>query len=163
MADPNRYQPTLDNIANDLRRWHQNVYVRSTGVDHLYTRDLILASDRLEDMIEDIGAEEAYVRLKIGQVAAIGTRITSAPMQMLYALPAEAVPYAVVALDHVEPLHWVEAGRRVYERHFGNGVISFTARQLAVVLNDGANLSISALHEKPDYWSFEKPGINVGR
>ena len=157
MINPNRHQPTLDNITNDLRRWHQNIHIRNTEVAQLYTRDLVIASDDLKVLIKEIRLEASYIRLKIGEVAAIGTRITSAPMDMVYALPAQAVPHAVIALDHVEELHWSEYGRRMRERHFGNGVLSFTARQLAVALNDGAHMSIRFLDDKPGYWSFEEP------
>jgi hypothetical protein len=155
MTNANRHTPLLDSIAKDLRRWHAHRTEIGTLAEPIYTRDLISASESLENLVEDI--EDAYVRLTIGATAVLGVRVESAPMQSLYVSSREAVPYSVIALDHAMQLRSYEHGKRMFERHFGNRAIYFSARQLGAALDNGASLTIDDNANKPDYWSFERP------
>lgn len=158
MIEASSHQEYLEDISNGLVRWHQHGGDRDEGARRWYTQDLIVASEDLEDFIDRRLGEQEFVRLALGEAAAIGTRISGAPMQTLNINSIQAVPHSHIALDHVTELHSVEAGRRYYERHFGNLAIYFSARQLADALAEGAKLTIEGIDDKPaDWWSFERP------
>jgi hypothetical protein len=151
-----QYQEELQRISNDMSRWYQNRYEPIDRVKRLYQRDLALASERLDDMVYDIGRSAThFINLSLGDQPAYGYIFTAQPYDTVVRTPAEAKPNSEVALRYTEHYYGRSGDFLRSVPYFGNGKLYFSCRALAKTIHQGSELSIKDIALLPGKNSYQ--------